>query len=593
MVPTSKFLHTNYTPAPEELNDVRSLLHDSEEELRSLEEQITQLEARRKELKEFINHHRALLSSARRIPREVLEQIFIHCLPTDYFPLCSASEPPLIFTTICRKWREIAISTPHLWKAIHISLPPAFRPEMNDILTPIIEQRQQGIQQWLKRSGCLPISFSLFAGTWYAGLGTEMLMLSPSSGNPVLNMYRPFIDMLVGYSSRWEHASFSRLPPSILEVLGTQQESAVPQLRVLHLDLANGDSGPLDNVASLSNLIGLPTMQSLHLHGHSGSPLQYPVRWENLADLQLTRPVGSVGGIVYQDIALEILSRCSQRLKSVTLDIRPRRVVYVGPDLEFPHLLELDLQFYNYTRTWLFPGDVPGGEEVLDVMKTFFDAINAPALVHLGIKVDAGLKLPWTYDPPPFMSFIRRCKCDLRYLSLCMPLYDQVFLDCLPFMPSLAVLKLVEHRLDEVEHANGYLDPGSVSSQTITELLVQALASPSTPAFPGCQKLEKVHLISVSPSMAEPLYRLSRDRERPFRSFDVDFCDFLQGVKRKEVSSWLKELRRHGTVVRWRSPVSQPSKVKGNAREGLLPSACLFNDVVLDPNTEQRLEVVY
>ncbi|EEB88021.1 hypothetical protein MPER_14391, partial [Moniliophthora perniciosa FA553] len=73
MALTSQFtslLDTNYAPAPAELDEIRRVLRGPEFELREIEEKLRRLQARRDELKSFIDRHRALLSPIRQIPRE-------------------------------------------------------------------------------------------------------------------------------------------------------------------------------------------------------------------------------------------------------------------------------------------------------------------------------------------------------------------------------------------------------------------------------------------------------------------------------------------------------------------------------------------
>ncbi|KAJ6559856.1 hypothetical protein B0H19DRAFT_1375827 [Mycena capillaripes] len=56
------------------------------------------------------------------LPNELVSEIFIHFLPN--YPCCPASIgmfSPTYLTQICRKWREIALGTPALWRAISLS----------------------------------------------------------------------------------------------------------------------------------------------------------------------------------------------------------------------------------------------------------------------------------------------------------------------------------------------------------------------------------------------------------------------------------------------------------------------------------------
>ncbi|KAJ7187330.1 hypothetical protein C8R46DRAFT_1059491 [Mycena filopes] len=64
------------------------------------------------------------------LPNEIVSEIFIRVLPP--YPECppwKGSLSPSLLTQICRKWREIALSTPELWRAMAfiLSTPAAQR----------------------------------------------------------------------------------------------------------------------------------------------------------------------------------------------------------------------------------------------------------------------------------------------------------------------------------------------------------------------------------------------------------------------------------------------------------------------------------
>ena len=63
-----------------------------------------------------------ILSPARRLPSDVLDEIFFHCLPTHHNPIMKYSESPLLLIRTCSSWRATALSS-QIWSKIHISLP--------------------------------------------------------------------------------------------------------------------------------------------------------------------------------------------------------------------------------------------------------------------------------------------------------------------------------------------------------------------------------------------------------------------------------------------------------------------------------------
>ncbi|KAF9054220.1 hypothetical protein BJ165DRAFT_1522766 [Panaeolus papilionaceus] len=70
-----------------------------------------------------IYSYRSLFSPIRRLPEDVLGEIFLHTLPSTRNAIPILSELPLLLTLVCKKWRSIAQSTPRLWSRLHIVLP--------------------------------------------------------------------------------------------------------------------------------------------------------------------------------------------------------------------------------------------------------------------------------------------------------------------------------------------------------------------------------------------------------------------------------------------------------------------------------------
>ncbi|KAJ7206489.1 hypothetical protein GGX14DRAFT_367219, partial [Mycena pura] len=81
------------------------------------------------------------------LPTEIVSDILVHALPA--YPICpplAGKSSPTQLTHVCRKWREIALSTPSLWRAITIRLR---RDKSWDL---------DFVQTWLRRSGSCPLS---------------------------------------------------------------------------------------------------------------------------------------------------------------------------------------------------------------------------------------------------------------------------------------------------------------------------------------------------------------------------------------------------------------------------------------------------
>ncbi|KAF9066952.1 hypothetical protein BDP27DRAFT_1174984, partial [Rhodocollybia butyracea] len=93
----------------------------------------------------------------RRLPVEILTEIFTHCLPSKHIPPSSLiMEAPLVLLSVCREWRTVALSTPRLWCSPRIRLPSS-----GHLTDAKLKPHHTGIEQWLDRSGSLPLFLSL------------------------------------------------------------------------------------------------------------------------------------------------------------------------------------------------------------------------------------------------------------------------------------------------------------------------------------------------------------------------------------------------------------------------------------------------
>ncbi|KAL0569859.1 hypothetical protein V5O48_012100 [Marasmius crinis-equi] len=209
--PFSHVLDTNYAPSEEEYANIRSLLYEPEQRAATLAQEIQKLQAELDEVQHFIDRHCSLLSPVRRVPADILGEIFVQALPSNTLNLAvrAVKDAPLLLTTICHSWREVALKTPRLWNGIHIYLPRNLPEFSDDQLSFLIQQRKQGVQTWLDRSGALPITFFIsVAADWGRGPFGHESPEPPESGD-----YANFAALLTKYSRRLGAVKISFEPP--------------------------------------------------------------------------------------------------------------------------------------------------------------------------------------------------------------------------------------------------------------------------------------------------------------------------------------------------------------------------------------------
>ncbi|KAJ7199807.1 hypothetical protein GGX14DRAFT_467411 [Mycena pura] len=124
----------------------------------------------------------------------------LHATPYPLRPPLRGPLSPTVLTRICRKWREIALACPTLWRAI--SIPSSYNNRSRVLAMS---------EQWLRKSGCRPLSIEINE------------LFSPSVDSEIFAII---------HSARWEYLKLRNAndrPP-----LGTL-EGPMPLLR--HLEL--------------------------------------------------------------------------------------------------------------------------------------------------------------------------------------------------------------------------------------------------------------------------------------------------------------------------------------------------------------------
>ncbi|KAJ7818137.1 hypothetical protein B0H13DRAFT_2682936 [Mycena leptocephala] len=176
------------------------------------------------------------------LPNEIVSDIFMHFLP-DYppFPPLTGLLSPTLLTRICRKWREIALSTPTLWSAIT---------SYNDGIP--VKQKAHLFELWLKSSRPRPLSLQIL------GMDAAEILAT-----------------VMPHRARWEHLVFF-LPLSSLPVI----DGPMPLLR--HLNLSFFDAADATEVFAFCDA---PLLRSVILEDVAVTSIMLP--WAQLTSLTL------------------------------------------------------------------------------------------------------------------------------------------------------------------------------------------------------------------------------------------------------------------------------------------------------------------
>ncbi|KAJ7255137.1 hypothetical protein B0H12DRAFT_541135 [Mycena haematopus] len=120
-------LNTNEPPQAPELDLIRPVAEKTEARLASLEaeisqlkEQLNHLEAEHAMLSKYHSQNATILSPLRRIPVEILAEIFQWTLPQLFDAPVNISNSPWVLTHVSSHWRTVAASKPSLWSEIFL-----------------------------------------------------------------------------------------------------------------------------------------------------------------------------------------------------------------------------------------------------------------------------------------------------------------------------------------------------------------------------------------------------------------------------------------------------------------------------------------
>ncbi|KIM39885.1 hypothetical protein M413DRAFT_446806 [Hebeloma cylindrosporum] len=264
---------------------------------------------------------RSLLAPIRRLPPELLTEIFMHCLPRQRFIRPAPDQAPLLLAQICAAWRLASISIPSLWTSLELH---GFETDTMEDDPPPEEDTQRInnlMHTWFSRTEDCPLSLSV--------LDDSLLLPSVSK-------------KLDDFAGRWQHLSLL-VSEHTHRCLDPSYEYSSLESFKLHtvegLDevLVHDLSGTMFNAPKLTRFIWENVVPQF-------TPLE--MIWENLTYLTLSTPM-----TIQQ--CLEILPSCSvslPELKSLVLcsseDIYP-----VLNALTLPNLREFVLNIWSWPHT--------------------------------------------------------------------------------------------------------------------------------------------------------------------------------------------------------------------------------------------------
>ncbi|KAF7327979.1 hypothetical protein MKEN_00378300 [Mycena kentingensis (nom. inval.)] len=247
-------LESNSAPSESEACTIRQVIASKEAQLDQIQLEIAQaastqetaatdrtrlvlaeLLRQRDATHETLEAHRALLSPIRRIPPEILGEIFLHTLRGERV---AAKDCPLLLLQVSSSWRAVALSTPALWASVSVEITA-------EHCCPRIEL----VETWLGRSGSCPLSFSIKDSVQrdYCKEGTPMTA-------QILALYAP-------HYHRWQNVRLAQRDWRMDTGFSKLPTHTGPPMALESLDLAR-DFWASDEQKKLSVLLSAPHLRS-------------------------------------------------------------------------------------------------------------------------------------------------------------------------------------------------------------------------------------------------------------------------------------------------------------------------------------------
>jgi hypothetical protein len=394
----SKLIGTNAVPSPSEESTIREWLLDMNSDLSQLNGEIDRVQAilddlrrKRQVLSDTRPQHKGLLSLIRRMPPELLSEIFILSLPEDWEKgIYDFRRAVMLPGSVCKHWRDIALSTPRLWNLISSKLRKTTVPSEVDF-----------VRTWISRSGELPLCIRLHGG-WL----DDSEYMESSAANSIT-------DAVAEYAERWEHAEFAMTHSMNLF------RSAKNRLLHLHTLVIDFSYGPTpSSMASIDIFEVAPQLTSITFRCNALHHFIIP--WTQLTIIRMSAKLTL-------DECHEMLLRalnlveCHLRVSGEQLD--PSRAICHLAHLRILHI-EVDDPDFD-------PGNL-------------FEHLSLPALHSFHYK-DEHLDSELTWPQAQFVSLLSRSSCSVKKFSLSFPsgsLQNDDLMECLRLMPLLLHLTL-------------------------------------------------------------------------------------------------------------------------------------------------------
>ncbi|KAF5381155.1 hypothetical protein D9757_009450 [Collybiopsis confluens] len=434
---------------------------------------------RRRAESNYSRQQLSLLSPVRKLPAEILEQVFAAvCVYGLELRRDSVKTVTISLSQVCSSWRRLILIAPRLWSGPGLYV---------DLLVPL-GVAEELISIYLERSSQAPLKLFITASTQPPETYRSVPPLAPRALVRFL--------MLLDTSSRWKEAhiqlpwSANRSIPAFRNIGDINSFHSLEELRIfwdtdMNLVEEENDGDFFELFSDAPNLRHLTIPSALPLIG---------LPWSQLTSLGPIRD-GNTQNI------LHVLERC-QSVHSFVL--KPKASPGVS-EKELVGLHEIGARSLSFLR------DRSNSIKLFELM-SHLTAKNLVSLIIQGHITGYFNQGSWD---SPLKDFLSRSGCSLRSLTLdgnCTGIADAL-LDLLPLVPTLTYLKVVWTDLEDHPLFERLFERLTIPSETT-----------SVPILPSLEIIDLDHHISFAQVTGYILkiLNMAESRSRSLSHFDSE-----------------------------------------------------------------------
>jgi hypothetical protein len=480
-----------------------------DDEMYRLQMVMVQLAGERQSLERSLEEYRSMVAPIRRIPLDVLSEIFFFCADSSSSGSNSNSkcfdvtQAPLQLSFVCNKWRRLAISMSQLWSSISLQGGHEYflSPGGFNMYYSKRSIRTDMLSTWLLRSGSSPLTL-VIDPTWLE--------------HDALTSY---IAILIPHSHRWRDVTFT-LDEKHWKMLSAVK-GHLPQLEKIDVDVSGNPSDDYDIPLDIFEVA--PKLHTITMQYNVDSS-DWLVPWDQLKCLHFN---------LHFPMSLPWILESCPNLARCTVDVY--RLDDTLDNLDHSSLASLHLiQFV---------------EEYLDVL---FNILTLRALRDLDIAGPSRSNPSLVLPQNAVASMLDRSSCNLQRLRLfCVGFTSDELVAILQAQPSL--VELVIH------------EPTSpiVSKQLLermTHHISQSVSTGSPLVVPNLKRLELFARFAfgnqVILDLIQSRWRGGLTQVASLESVKLGFTREVSSETIAQMSSWRKEglnleVQTGGRAVQW------------------------------------------